>query len=200
MGSHPDSIAPSTAKRGSADSVHRMATTSKTKTSKATTPRDVVLSYFDALGRREIDDAVKHLDSEVIEDITSVGVLRGREEVRKFFDGLMKAAPDMQLIVDRTIAEDDLVAIQWRMSGTFNGGPLFNGVQPTGGHLELRGFDVIEVRDGLIVRNDAFQDGLELARSLGMMPPQDSAAERAMIGAFNAATKVRQALRDRFSG
>jgi steroid delta-isomerase-like uncharacterized protein len=177
-----------------------MATTSKTKASPATTPRDVVLSYFEALGRQDIDAAAKPLDPDVIEDITSVGVLRGRDEVRKFFDGLMKAAPDMQLTVDRTIAEDDAVAAQWRMSGTFTGGPLFNGVQPTGGHLELRGCDVFEVRDGLIVRNDAFQDGLELARSLGMMPAQDSAAERAMIGAFNAATKVRQAVRDRFAG
>lgn len=177
-----------------------MATTSKTKASTAATPRDVVLRYFDALGRRDIDAAAKHLDPDVIEDITSVGVLRGREEVRKFLDGLMKAAPDMRTTVDRTIAEDDAIAVQWRMSGTFDGGPLFNGVQPTGAHIELRGCDVIEVRDGLIVRNSAFQDGLEMARGLGMMPPQDSAAERAMIAAFNAATRVRQAVRERFGG
>jgi predicted ester cyclase len=175
-----------------------MATTSKTKTSTATTPRDVVLNYFDALGRHDIEAAKGHLDPEVIEEITGVGVLRGRDEVGRFFDGLMKAAPDMELIVDRTIAEDDVVAIQWRMNGTFSGGPLFNGVQPTGGQLALRGCDVIEVKGGLIVRNTAFQDGLELARGLGLMPPQDSATERAMIGAFNLATKVRQAARDRF--
>jgi hypothetical protein len=30
-----------------------------------------------------------------------------------------------------------------------------------------------------------------------MMPPQDSAAEKAMIAAFNGATKVRTAVRDR---
>jgi hypothetical protein len=33
------------------------------------------------------------------------------------------------------------------------------------------------------------------ARQVGMLPPQDSAGEKAMIGAFNAVTK----LRSRFS-
>jgi ketosteroid isomerase-like protein len=162
--------------------------------------RDVVVSYFETLGRHDVAGAVEHLDPEVVEEIAGVGILRGRDEVRGFFEGLIKAVPDLELIVDGTTAEADRVAVQWRMQGTFSGGPLFNGLQPTGGRFAQRGCDVIEVRDGLIVRNTAYQDGLELARVLGMMPPQDSAAERAMIGAFNAATKVRQAVRDRFSG
>jgi hypothetical protein len=33
-----------------------------------------------------------------------------------------------------------------------------------------------------------------------MMPPQDSPAEKAMIAAFNGATKLRTAVRERFSG
>jgi steroid delta-isomerase-like uncharacterized protein len=163
-------------------------------------PLTVVTGYFGALALRDAAAAAEYLDPEVVEEITGVGVFRGPDEVRRFFEGLFKASPDLELIVDGTTSEDDRVAIQWRMQGTFSGGPLFNGVQPTGGRLELRGCDVIEVRDGRIVRNTAYQDGIELARGLGMMPPQDSPAERAMIAAFNAATKVRQAVRDRFSG
>jgi steroid delta-isomerase-like uncharacterized protein len=155
----------------------------------------VVSSYFDALNRHDLDAAAALLDADVVEEITGVGILRGPDEVRGFFDGLMKAAPDMEVIVDRTVSEGDTDVVQWRMNGTFTGGPLFNGVQPTGGRLQLRGCDVIDVRDGKIVRNTAFQDGLELARTLGMLPAQDSAAEKAMIAAFNGATKLRQALR-----
>jgi ketosteroid isomerase-like protein len=169
----------------------------RTKTAAAV---DVVKDYFAALGRHDIEAAKGFLDAEVVEEISGVGVFRGPDEVGRFFDGLMKAVPDLELIVDGTTSEDDRVAIQWRMQGNFTGGPLFNGVQATGGRLRLRGCDVIEVSGGRIVRNTAYQDGLELARSLGMMPPQESGAERAMIGAFNAATKVRQAVRDRFSG
>jgi steroid delta-isomerase-like uncharacterized protein len=162
------------------------------------TPRDVVTSYFGALARHDTRAAVEYLDPEVVDEITSVGVLRGREEVRQFFDGLFKAVPDLEMIVERTIRERETVAVQWRAQGTFSGGPLFNGIQATGAQVRMRGCDVFEVRDELIVRNTAFQDGLELSRSLGMFPPQDSPAERAMIGAFNTATKVRAAVRDRF--
>jgi steroid delta-isomerase-like uncharacterized protein len=163
--------------------------------------KDVVTGYFDALNRHDLAAAADHLDADVVEEITGVGLFRGREEVRNFFDGLMKAAPDMKVITERLIGEGDTVVAQWRMVGTFTGGPLFNGVQATGGRLELRGCDVIEVGpDGKIVSNTAYQDGIELARALGMMPPAESPAEKAMIAAFNTATKVRTAVRDRFGG
>lgn len=163
--------------------------------------KDVVAGYFEALNSHDLAAAADYLDAEVVEEITGVGVFRGRAEVRDFFDGLMKAAPDMKVITERMIGEGDTVVAQWRMVGTFTGGPLFNGVQPTGGRLELRGCDVIEVGpDGKIVRNTAYQDGIELARALGMMPPAESPAEKAMIAAFNTATKVRTAVRERFGG
>ena len=158
-------------------------------------PRDVVLAYFDALNRHSLDDAAALLSTELVEDITGIGVFRGPGEVRDFFDGLFKAVPDLELIVDATTAEEDRVAVQWRMRGTFTGGPLFNGVQATGGRLELRGCDVLTVADGKIVRNMAYQDGTELGRTLGMLPPQDSPAEKAMIAAFNGVTKLRRQLR-----
>jgi ketosteroid isomerase-like protein len=162
------------------------------------TPRDVVTGYFAALARHDTAAAVEFLDPEVVDEITSVGVLRGRGEVREFFDGLFAAIPDFEMSVVRTVRERDTVVVQWRARGTFTGGPLYNGVQATGAEVQMRGCDVFDVRDDLIVTNIAFADGLELARSLGMFPPQDSPAERTMIGAFNAATKVRAAVRDRF--
>jgi steroid delta-isomerase-like uncharacterized protein len=162
------------------------------------TPREVVTGYFAALARHDTAAAIEFLDPEVVDEITSVGVLRGRGEVKEFFDGLFAAMPDLEMHVERTVRDRDTVAVQWRARGTFTGGPLFNGVQATGAEIRIRGCDVFDVRDDLIVRNIAFQDGLELARSLGMMPPQDSPAERALVGAFNTATKVRAAVRDRF--
>lgn len=164
-------------------------------TDTATAPREVVLAYFDALNRHDLDAAVKLLSPDLVEDVTGIGVFRGPGEVRDFFDGIFKAVPDLEVKVDQTTAEEDRVAVQWRFRGNFTGGPLFNGVQATGGHFAIRGCDVLQVRDGLIVHNAAFQDGTELARTLGMMPPQDSPAERAMIAAFNGMTKLRQTLR-----
>src|SRR5206468_10855407 len=87
------------------------------------TPRDVVTSYFAALARHDTAAAVEFLHPEVIDEITSVGVLRGPGEVRDFFDGLFRAVPDLEMKVERTVRERNTVAVQWRASGTFSGGP-----------------------------------------------------------------------------
>jgi glyoxylase-like metal-dependent hydrolase (beta-lactamase superfamily II) len=65
-----------------------------------------------------------------------------------------------------------------------------NGVQATGTPLKLEGVDVLTVRDGKVQANDAFADGLTVARQIGLMPPQDSAAEQRLMGAFNVKTRV----------
>ena len=81
------------------------------------------------------------------------------------------------------------------MSGHFTGAP-FQGVEPTGRPIELRGVDMIEIADGKNVTNTAYYDGMAFARGAGLLPPQDSGAERAMKSAVNAATRLRRAVAD----
>ena len=80
--------------------------------------------------------------------------------------------------------------MQWRLRGTFAGPGHFGGVAPTGKPIELEGFDLLTVRDGLIQSNDAFTDSMTFARQIGMMPAQGSSAEARMMGAFNARTRL----------
>jgi hypothetical protein len=93
---------------------------------------------------------------------------------------------------------EGVVAVEWRNSAIFSGSP-FQGVLPTGRRIELRGCDCVEVQDGLIVRNTAYYDGAAMARGIGLLPPQDSGAERMMREAFNGVTRLRRALRARRS-
>ena len=92
---------------------------------------------------------------------------------------------------------DDVAVGQWRMSGTFSGG-AFQGIEPTGKHLELRGIDVMRFEGDVLRHNDVYYDGLSFARQIGMLPTANSAGDRAMMSAFNAATKARHAVRTRF--
>lgn len=154
------------------------------------TAEEVVRSHFEALGRRDIDGMAELWQPEIVEDITGIGVLRGAGELREFFGGLFAAVPDLQTDVRRVVAAGDAAVVEWRMHGTFDGGPLL-GIDPTGKSIELRGCDVFEVEDGKIARYTAYQDGMEMARAVGMMPARDSAAEKAMLAAFNTLTKVR---------
>jgi hypothetical protein len=97
------------------------------------------------------------------------------------------------------VADDSSAAVEWRMVGTFKGMP-FQGIEPTGRRIELRGSDLLEIEDGKLVRSAAYYDGMAFARQVGLLPPQDSGAERAMKGALNAVTKMRRAVNQRMSG
>jgi predicted ester cyclase len=136
---------------------------------------------------------VQYWSDDGIEEILPVGILRGPEEIKGYFSELFAAIPDFEMSVERTLAQDQNVLVQWRASGTFDGGPLM-GVDATGRRIELRGLDWLEVEGEKISRNTAFADGAALARGMGMLPPQGSAAEKTMFSAFNAFTKARGAV------
>lgn len=159
------------------------------------TAEETVRSYFDALIARDPEAMAGHWSPEGIEEILPVGIFRGPDEVKAYFTELFTAIPDFEVSVDRVLAQDDNVLVQWRASGTFSGGPLM-GIDPTGRRIELRGLDWLEVEGELVTHNTAFADGAALARGMGLLPPQGSAAEKAMFSAFNAFTKARGAVSD----
>src|SRR5215211_553333 len=153
-------------------------------------------SYFDAFARRDLDAMVEHWRDDAVIDLVPIGVLRGMAEYRGFFKQLFAAFPGLEVTVARVIAGERQAAVEWRMSGEFTGSE-FQGIEPTGKHVELRALDLLEIEDGQIVSNTAYYDGMSFARQVGMMPSLDSGAERAVKGAFNAVTELRKAVADR---
>jgi steroid delta-isomerase-like uncharacterized protein len=153
-------------------------------------------SYFEALGRRDPGSMAELWREDGVADIVPLGVLRGREEITTLFRELFAAVPDLETTVTRLVAGEHEAAVEWRMSGHFTGAP-FQGVEATGRRVDMRGLDLIEVEDGKNVTATAYYDGMSFARQIGLMPPQDSGAERAMKSAFNAATRVRRAVAER---
>ena len=157
------------------------------------TAEETVQGYFDAVIARDPEKMATYWSPEGIEEILPVGIFRGPDEVKAYFTELFTAIPDFDMSIDRTLAQDQNVFVQWRASGTFSGGPLM-GIDPTDRRIELRGLDWLEVEGELITHNTAFADGAALARGMGLLPPQGSAAEKAMFSAFNALTKARGAV------
>jgi steroid delta-isomerase-like uncharacterized protein len=152
-------------------------------------------SYFDAVGRRDVDGMLEHWTEDGVVDLVPIGILRGQDEIAAFFREMFAAFPDAETTVSRVAAGQNEVAVEWRMTATFTGAP-FQGVEPTGRPVELRGVDMIEIADGKNVTNTAYYDGMAFARGAGLLPPQDSGAERAMRSAVNAATRLRRAVSD----
>jgi steroid delta-isomerase-like uncharacterized protein len=152
-------------------------------------------SYFEAIGRRDVDGMIDHWKEDGVIDLVPIGILRGVDQISAFFREMFAAFPDSEMTVTRVAAGQNEVAVEWRMSATFSGGQ-FQGIEPTGRPIELRGVDMIEIADGKIVTNTAYYDGMAFARGAGLLPPQDSGAERAMRSAVNAATRLRRAVSD----
>jgi steroid delta-isomerase-like uncharacterized protein len=159
------------------------------------TPEETARAMFAALNDHDPDAAVACGDPARYEDeFLALGeTIRGREAMREYFAGMMAALPDLHMEVERVTATDEVALVEWRMTGTFSGGP-FGGLRPTGRRVELRGCDVMEVHQGLVGHNTIYFDGAEFARQVGMLPPRNSKADKAVTAAFNAVTELRSRL------
>jgi steroid delta-isomerase-like uncharacterized protein len=145
---------------------------------------------FDAINRRDLSHA-PWWGPDAVYNMGAAGVYRGRDEIVAYFQELLEAMPDFIIEPERTLVDGSVTVVQWNATGTFDGEP-FQGIEPTGRRVTTRGVDVMEWEDGRIKTNTVYSDSAELARQIGLLPPADSLAERAMRGLFNTATRLRR--------
>ncbi len=150
----------------------------------------VARRYFEAINARDLDGAVAMWAPGGREHVRGLIDEPAPEGVRRLIGEMLEAMPDVRFELLDTTTEGDRCGVRWRLTGTFAGPGRWNGIAPTGHRVTLEGLDLLHVRDGLIESNDAFTDTMALPRELGMMPPLHSAAERRMIGAYNAKTRL----------
>jgi steroid delta-isomerase-like uncharacterized protein len=147
-------------------------------------------AYFDAVGAKDIDAMTALWEPGTMDEIHGLASMRAPEEIREWFSNTFRAIPDFQMEIVDLIADGEKVAVRWHMTGTFSGDAKFEGAIATGAAIDITGCDVLTVRDGKIVHNDAYMNGMQMARQLGVFPPQGSGQERAMIGAANVKTRL----------
>jgi predicted ester cyclase len=118
--------------------------------------------------------------------------------VREWFTSLFAAIPDFSFEVVDLVAEGDKAAVRWRSRGTFDGTAKFEGIAPTGATVDVEGFDLLTVANGKVTSNQAYINGMDMARQMGVMPPAGSLADRAMLAATNARVSAAAKLRGMF--
>jgi steroid delta-isomerase-like uncharacterized protein len=156
-------------------------------------PVDLAHEVFsEVLNRRDADALVPYWAEDVVE-VFPTGTLTGRQQVRDYFAETFAAIPDFHMEAERIVGDETTVFVKWHLTGTFSGS-AWMGIEPTGSRVELDGMDCFTVRDGLVVHNHVIYDGASFARQIGMLPAEGSAADRGVLAAFNARTR----LRDRF--
>ncbi len=93
----------------------------------------------------------------------------GREHIRAFFAGTHQLWPDIQIVVQHTVAEGD-----WVMGRSLTTATQTNavfGVQPTLKRIETTFWDLHRFdEDGLIVESWNLMDSLAIMGQLGLLP------------------------------
>jgi predicted ester cyclase len=154
----------------------------------------VARAYFDAVGRRDVEAMAACWEPGSMDVLHGVAELHVPNQLRSWFGQLFAAFPDFRFEVLDVLATGEKAAVRWHATGTFDGSARFEGLIPNGRTVDVEGCDVLTVRGGLVVRNDAYLNGAEMARQLGALPPAGSPPERALTGALNLATRVRAQL------
>jgi predicted ester cyclase len=163
-------------------------------TAKTLTPVELAHEVFESrLNQRDADALARYWHEDIVE-VFPTGTLYGRDQVRDYFAETFAAIPDFHIEAERIAGHDETVFVKWHMTGTFSGG-AWMGIDPTDSKIELDGMDCFTVRDGVVVHNHIVYDQLSFARQIGMLPAQDSAADRAMTKSFNLKTRLRKRLR-----
>ncbi len=126
----------------------------------ATAVDDVLQRWADAWNAHD-SDGIRALFAPdcVYEDVTYGVVCRGPGEVRAFAEGVFKRIPDFTIDVKHGFATARRGALEYVMSGTREPGEPGRSWS-----FSVRGVTVVELRDGLIVRNSDYWDAATVAR------------------------------------
>ena len=91
---------------------------------------------------------------------------RGPQGYKDFFAQMRTAFPDMAVEVEHLVADDDNVAFAYTLTGT-NEGP-FQGHEPTGKAIQVRGMQISRFEDGKLVERWGSSDELGIMTQLGL--------------------------------
>ncbi len=159
-------------------------------TAEATETERVARAYFDAVAQRDVEAMAACWEPGTRDVIHGVADMRVPEDLREWFGNLFGSFPDFSFEVLDVIADGEKAAVHWHATGTFSGSARFEGLVPNGERVDVQGCDVLTVRDGKVVHNDAYMNGAEMARQLGALPPQGSPPEKAMTALLNLKTRL----------
>lgn len=152
----------------------------------------VVREYFSALNDRDLKRAVAcWVPTGGVEAVPGNRNLPVPDGILGFFGPLFDAMGEWKLEIIETTAQGDRVVVHWRATAGFTGPGSFDGFRPTGARGDVTGLDQLTVKDGLIVRNDAYFDGMELGRAIGLMPPVGSRQDKGMKVMVNLQTRLK---------
>lgn len=128
-----------------------------------------------ALNAHDMDAYLEHIDESYVGESETTGVVQGRGGARQAMTIMFQAFPDIHIDVEEMIASGDHLVTRALLTGTHQGN--FAGIAPTNKKISWHGCNVVEVRNGKVIRSRIYSDNLSIMRQLGVISmPKATAA------------------------
>jgi predicted ester cyclase len=101
------------------------------------------------------------------------GTFTGRSAIRERLARELAGFPGATYTVRSFVEQGDSFADEWTFAGTQTGPfSLPDGTQlpPTGKRLEIKGMELVQVRDGKIVIDNLYYDAMDVLAQAGLLP------------------------------
>ena len=115
------------------------------------------------LVRRYFDERWNHNNVAVCDELMAASS-SDIEEHKAWVQSMHDTLGNLELTILDLLAEDDQVAVHWRIAGTHRGEYL--GVPATGKRVTFKGLALLRIKDGKIVEDEAYADNLALQQEL----------------------------------
>ena len=134
----------------------------------AQTTKEPVRRWYEAWNTRAMEVSDETVGEEVVVHIENGDDIRGLENYRQFVLAFWDAFSDIDLTIERMVAEDDVVLVRSHFKATHTG--AFMGLPPTGEAVAWRFHNIYRVADGKWVEAWTLADSLSMMQQLGAIP------------------------------
>jgi predicted ester cyclase len=128
--------------------------------------------YVERYNAGDLDGVMETYAEDAVQ-IMPEGTFRGRSAIRERLARDLIACPDIAWTVLSFVEQGDAFADEWSFVATHTGPfalPDGTELPPSGKRIELRGMELVEVRDGKIVVDNLYYDNMAVMGQLGLIP------------------------------
>ena len=134
--------------------------------------RELLDRYVERYNEGDLDGVMDLYAEDAVQNMPD-GTFEGWSAVRERLAQELDGFTELNHTVRSFVEQGDAFADEWTFAGTHTGAFLLpDGTQlpPTGKRVEIRGMEIVRVRDGKIVLNTLYYDNLAVAAQLGLIP------------------------------
>jgi steroid delta-isomerase-like uncharacterized protein len=155
-------------------------------------PIDVVKQHMEAEDRQDLEATLATFTEDCWYSMPVLGVeLRGKDQIRRHYEGLFAAVPDFANADERYYEGDGFVLFEALMQGTHTG--TWDGWAPTGKRFSSPMLVRIPIApDGLMEAEVVYFNPADIFEQLGILPMRGSRQERAMQRMHALRTKLKR--------